>query len=73
MKIRFIGQGITDSESVGQRLLEALSNGLYEKFTAISAFATQIAVLGTTEILQKSGLKSSIFIVGVDQKGTSIQ
>ena len=44
MKIHFIGQGINDSESVGQRLLEALSNGFYDTFTAISAFATERAV-----------------------------
>ena len=71
MKIHFIGQGINDSESVGQRLLEALSNGLFDTFTAISAFATQSAVLGINEIIQKVGAKNCTFIVGVDQKGTS--
>ena len=71
MKIHFIGQGINDSESVGQRLLEALSNGFYDTFTAISAFATERAVLGMNEVLKKAELKNCTFIVGIDQKGTS--
>ena len=71
MKIHFIGQGINDSETVGQRLLASLSNGLFDKFTAISAFASQSAVLGINEVLQKANFTNSIFIVGIDQKGTS--
>ena len=71
MKIHFIGQGINDSETVGQRLLSSLSNGLFDTFTAISAFISQSAVLGINEILQNSSLKNYTFIVGIDQKGTS--
>ena len=70
MKINFIGQGIHEENSVGQRLLESLSNGLFHKFMAISAFASRSAVLGMNEVLEKANLKSITFYVGVDQKGT---
>jgi HKD family nuclease len=71
MKINFIGQGIHEENSVGQRLLGSLSNGLFHKFIAISAFASESAVLGINELLLKANLESITFYVGIDQKGTS--
>lgn len=71
MKIYFIGQGTSEGQSVGQRLLESLSNGLYNNFTAISAFASQSAVYGINEVLKDADLRNITFIVGIDQKGTS--
>jgi HKD family nuclease len=71
MKIQFIGQGTSEGQSVGQRLLASLSNGLFDKFTVVSAFASQSAVLSINEVLQKASLTQLTFIVGIDQKGTS--
>jgi hypothetical protein len=71
MKINFIGQGINEENSVGQKILKSLSDGLFHKFIAISAFASESAVLGINELLIKANLENIIFYVGIDQKGTS--
>jgi HKD family nuclease len=72
MKIEFIGQGITEGQSVGHKLMTFLSNGQFDKFTAISAFASQSAILGVKEVLENNTqIKDISIIVGVDMKGTS--
>ena len=72
MKIEFIGQGIKDGQSVGHKIMTFLSSGLFDKFTAISAFASQSAILGIKEVLENNTqLKDISIIVGIDLKGTS--
>lgn len=73
MNVQFIGQGFEDSQTVGHNLLASFSDDSFSDFTIISAFASQGAVLGIANILDKTKEKwvKSRIIIGVDQKGTS--
>jgi HKD family nuclease len=73
MNVQFIGQGFEESQTVGDKILASFSDESYSQFTIISAFASQGAVLGIANILDKTKDKWSKaqIIVGIDQKGTS--
>ncbi len=75
MEIQILGQGYEkDSEnSVGNHLMELLSDKEFQSFTAISAFISQAGVTGLSSYIEKGKehLETITFITGVDQKGTS--
>jgi HKD family nuclease len=75
MKLQFLGQGYEpESEyAVGKQLMKFLADKDFQSFTAISAFASQSGIQGLNPFIidAKMHLKSSVIIVGIDQKATS--
>jgi len=75
MKITFLGQGL-ESESknaVGHYLIKYLKSSSFHSFVAISAFASQAAIVGLSDTIEeaKKAFKQLTIIVGIDQEGTS--
>ena len=75
MKIIFLGQGYEpeSKNSVGNHLLNLLSQKGFHTFTVISAFATEVGVVGLADYIvsAKNNFKKLNLIVGIDQEGTS--
>jgi hypothetical protein len=74
MKIVFLYQGVEGCKnSVGDTLLESLSDNDYEEFKCLSAFASPKGVNGLKEAITKSKdhIKRFSVIVGIHQKNTS--
>lgn len=75
MNITFLGQGYEplSKNSVGNHLLELLSQKGFNAFTGISAFASEAGVFGLSGHIQsaKQNFKNLTLIVGIDQEGTS--
>lgn len=75
MNITFIGQGFNakSNVSVGSLIIDYLRDGSFKNFTLISAFASEAAVYGLSEVIKQveENYDSILFIVGVDLNGTS--
>lgn len=75
MNIRFLGQGFTDisDESVGQLIVDSLTNDAFNQFTAIVAFASEGGVRSIIDHIEnaKKHLTNIEFYIGVDQQATS--
>ena len=75
MEIQILGQGYEKESvnSVGNHLIELLSDKEFHSFTVISAFISRAGVTGLSIYIDnaKEHLKSTTIITGVDQKGTS--
>lgn len=75
MEIQFLGQGYEkeSANSVGNYLIELLSDKDFHSFMAISAFISQAAIRGLSTCIDdaKKHLKNITIIAGVDQKVTS--
>ena len=75
MNITFLGQGYEplSKNSVGNHLLELLSQKGFNSFTGISAFASEAGIFGLSGHIQsaKQNFKNLTLIVGIDQQGTS--
>ncbi len=75
MIVNVLSQGLTPSiaNSVGAALINYLSSNDYERFTGISAFASEAGINGLSNYIQraKRTYQHLTIIVGVDQKGTS--
>lgn len=75
MNITFLGQGYEpeSKNSVGNHLLNLLSQKGFHTFTGISAFASEAGVVGLADhiVSAKKNFKKLNLIVGIDQEGTS--
>jgi HKD family nuclease len=75
MEIQLLGQGYEEESlnSVGTHLIKLLADEEFESFTAISAFVSQVGIMGLSKHINKAKehLKTITIITGVDQKGTS--
>ena len=75
MEIQLLGQGYEkeSKNSVGNHLIELLSDKEFLSFTAISAFISQAGVIGLSKHIKKAKehLEVISIITGVDQNGTS--
>ena len=75
MKTHFLGQGYNAStdKAVGTLLTQYLTEKHFNKFTCMSAFASEAALLGLASSIQvaKNNFEELSIIVGVDQNGTS--
>ncbi len=73
MRIEFLGQGLQGESSAGSKLLEALQDARYSKFTAFIAFAATAGISSIKEaiIQSKRHIHEWNVFVGVDHQGTS--
>jgi HKD family nuclease len=75
MNITFLGQGYEpeSKNSVGNHLLNLLSQKDFHTFTGISAFASEAGVVGIADHIEtaKKNFKRLNLIVGIDEEGTS--
>lgn len=75
MKITLLGQGYEHESlnSVGNHLINLLSQTSFHTFTGISAFASEAGIIGLSEHIEnaKKNIENINIIVGIDQDGTS--
>lgn len=75
MKITLLGQGYesVSEDSVGNQLINFLSENSFHTFTIISAFASDAGVAGLSSYIEnaKENFEVLNLIVGIDQEGTS--
>jgi len=75
MNITFLGQGYEpeSKNSVGNHLLNILSQKGFHTFTGVSAFASEAGVIGLADNIEaaKNNFKKLNLIVGIDEEGTS--
>lgn len=75
MEITFLGQGyeVVSKNSIGNHLMNLLSQKEFHTFIGISAFASEAGIFGLSGYIQaaKHVFKNLSLIVGIDQEGTS--
>lgn len=75
MELNFLGQGFEDisDKSVGNQLMQYLSDKDYHTFTAFSAFTSIAAIEGLQKFITNApdNYSSFNFILGINQRGTS--
>lgn len=74
MKISFLGQGLSNSiTSVGDLLIESLSDKKFNKFIFFAAFASSAGINGLSKYIKasKKYMTNQTVFIGIDQNGTS--
>jgi HKD family nuclease len=75
MTIKFLAQGyeVESKNAIGNYLIDFLSKKHFHSFTAISAFASEVAINGMASYIEnaKKNFEDINIIVGIDQEGTS--